>query len=151
MQGIVYSYLVNGVIKDCREMMKGGGVSKKKIYETGASRSADVDGVRYDLVPPEGVEAVAKAMHEGAIMHGDHNWQKGLKNSVLINHALRHIYIYMQEGHSIEDHIGHACANLMMLKWNEKHLPEFNDLGASWHIEAGSDKLKPNKKDIEKL
>ncbi|SVC10328.1 uncharacterized protein METZ01_LOCUS263182, partial [marine metagenome] len=48
------------------------------------------------------------------------------------------------------DHIGHACANLMMLKWNEKNLPEFNDLGASWHIEAGSDKLKPNTKDIEK-
>tara|TARA_R100000687_G_C6302068_1_gene96402 strand:- start:291 stop:467 length:177 start_codon:yes stop_codon:yes gene_type:complete len=56
----------------------------------------------------------------------------------------------MEEGHGSEDHIGHACANLMMLKWNEKNLPEFNDLGASWHIEAGSDKLKPNIKDIEK-
>ena len=126
-------------------------MSKKKVYETGASRSADVEGVRYDLVPPEGVEAVAEAMHEGAVNHGDHNWKKCLKNSVLINHALRHIYLYMKEGHGFEDHIGHACANLMMLKWNEKHLPEFNDLGASWHIEAGSDKLKLNRKDIEKL
>ena len=131
-------------------MMKGTTVPKKTMYETGASRSADVADVRYDLVPPEGVEAVARAMHVGAVSHGDNNWKKGLKNSVYVNHALRHIYIYMEEGHSKEDHIGHACANLMMLKWNEKNLPEFNDLGASWHIEAGSDKLKPNIKDIEK-
>jgi hypothetical protein len=150
MQGILYNYILNGVKNDLHKMMKGGVVSKKKVYETGASRSSDVEGVRYDLVPAEGVEAVAQAMHEGAESHGDHNWKKGLKNSVLVNHALRHIYIYMKEGHQAEDHIGHACANLMMLKWNEKHLPEFNDLGASWHVEAGSDKLKPNIKDIEK-
>ena len=87
MQGVLYNYITNGIKKDIRQMMKGGSVSKKKVYETGASRSADVEGVRYDLVPAEGVEAVAEAMHEGAIKHGDHNWQKGLKNSVLINHA----------------------------------------------------------------
>jgi hypothetical protein len=100
----------------------------KTVYETGASRSADVRGVRYDLVPPEGIEAVAKAMYVGSINHGDHNWKKGLKHSVYINHALRHINLYMQ-GKSEEDHIGHALANLMMLVWNAKHLPEFNDLG----------------------
>ena len=34
----------------------------------------------------------------------------------------------MKEGNTKEDHIGHALANLMMLKWNEVNLPEFNDL-----------------------
>ena len=97
-------------------------------YETGATRSADATGVRYDLVPPEGVEAVAKAMHEGAVTHGDNNWKKGLRNSILVNHAMRHIVEYMKEGNTTEDHIGHALANLMMLKWNEVNLPEFNDL-----------------------
>jgi hypothetical protein len=109
-------------------MIKGGILSEKKTYKSGATRSADVEGVRYDLVPAEGVEAVARAMYEGAINHGDHNWKKGLKHSVYVNHALRHINLFMQ-GKSDEDHIGHALANLMMLVWNDKHLPEFNDLG----------------------
>jgi hypothetical protein len=103
-------------------------VSNLTTYETGATRSADADGVRYDLVPPEGVEAVARAMHVGAVTHGDNNWKKGLRNSILVNHAMRHIVEYMKEGNTKEDHIGHALANLMMLKWNEVNLPEFNDL-----------------------
>ena len=108
---------------------------EKTIYNTGASRSADAKGVRYDLVPAEGIEAVAKAMYVGSIHHGDHNWKKGLKHSVYINHALRHINLYMQ-GKDGEDHIGHALANLMMLVWNSKHLPEFNDLGIeNWNGE----------------
>lgn len=103
-------------------------MSNLTTYETGATRSADADGVRYDLVPPEGVEAVARAMHVGAVTHGDNNWKKGLRNSILVNHAMRHIVEYMKEGNTKEDHIGHALANLMMLKWNEVNLPEFNDL-----------------------
>ncbi|SVA86321.1 uncharacterized protein METZ01_LOCUS139175, partial [marine metagenome] len=94
--------MIINIIYETINMMKGGIVSKKTVYETGASRSADVEGVRYDLVPPEGVEAVAKAMHVGAVGHGDNNWKKGLKNSVYVNHALRHIYIYMKEGHGSE-------------------------------------------------
>ena len=94
---------------------------EKTIYNTGASRSADAKGVRYDLVPAEGIEAVAKAMYVGSIHH--------------VNHALRHINLYMQ-GKDGEDHIGHALANLMMLVWNSKHLPEFNDLGIeNWNGE----------------
>ena len=103
-------------------------MSNLTTYETGATRSADADGVRYDLVPPEGVEAVARAMHVGAVTHGDNNWKKGLRNSILVNHAMRHIVEYMKDGNTKEDHIGHALANLMMLKWNEVNLPEFNDL-----------------------
>mgnify|MGYP001421509379 FL=1 len=103
-------------------------MSNLTTYETGATRSADAEGVRYDLVPPEGVEAVARAMHVGAVTHGDNNWKKGLRNSILVNHAMRHIVEYMKEGNTAEDHIGHALANLMMLKWNEVNLPEFNDL-----------------------
>ena len=103
-------------------------MSDLTTYETGATRSSDADGVRYDLVPAEGVEAVAKAMYVGAVTHGDNNWKKGLRNSILVNHAMRHIIEYMKEGNTSEDHVGHALANLMMLKWNEANLPEFNDL-----------------------
>ena len=103
-------------------------MSSLTTYETGATRSADASETRYDLVPAEGIEAVARAMYTGAVTHGDHNWKKGLKNSVLVNHALRHIVEFLKAGDVGEDHIGHALANLMMLKWNEVNLPEFNDI-----------------------
>jgi hypothetical protein len=121
-------------------------VSDLTTYETGATRSADVKGVRYDLVPPEGVEAVAKAMHIGAVTHGANNWKKGLKNSILVNHAIRHIVEYLKEGNTTEDHIGHALANLMMLKWNEVNLPEFNDLNNI--VEEFADELPPVKRKV---
>ena len=100
-------------------------MSDVTTYETGATRSADAEGVRYDLVPPEGIEAVAKAMSVGATTHGAHNWKKGLRNSILINHALRHIVEYMKEGSVNEDHIGHALANLMMLNDLNNVVQEF--------------------------
>lgn len=121
-------------------------MSEVTTYETGAQRSGDTDGVRYDLIPPEGLESVAIAMREGAVKYGDHNWQKGLKNSVLVNHALRHIVEYMKEGGGKEDHIGHALANLMMLKWNEANLPEFNDLNNQ--KEEFADALSPAKRRV---
>ena len=121
-------------------------MSDLTTYETGATRSADVSGVRYDLVPPEGVEAVAKAMHVGAVTHGDNNWKKGLKNSVLVNHAIRHIVEYLKEGNTTVDHIGHALANLMMLKWNEVNLPEFNDLNNI--VEEFAKEMPPMKRKV---
>ena len=121
-------------------------MSDLTTYETGATRSADVTGVRYDLVPPEGVEAVARAMHTGAVTHGSNNWKKGLKNSILVNHAIRHIVEYLKEGNTTEDHVGHALANLMMLKWNEVHLPEFNDLNNV--VEEFAEEMPPLKRKV---
>lgn len=121
-------------------------MSDLTTYDTGATRSADASGTRYDLVPAEGIEAVARAMHEGAVTHGDHNWKKGLKNSVLVNHALRHIVEFLKEGSANEDHIGHALANLMMLKWNEANLPEFNDLDNT--IEEFAEEMPPVKRPV---
>ena len=121
-------------------------MSDVTTYETGATRSADAEGVRYDLVPPEGIEAVAKAMAVGATTHGAHNWKKGLRNSILINHALRHIVEYMKEGSVNEDHIGHALANLMMLKWNEANLPELNDLNNV--VQEFAEELPPVKRPV---
>jgi len=121
-------------------------MSDLTTYETGATRSADASGTRYDLVPAEGIEAVARAMHEGAVTHGDHNWKQGLKNSVLVNHALRHIVEFLKEGNVHEDHVGHALANLMMLKWNESNLPEFNDLNNE--IQEFAEEMPPVKRPV---
>ena len=88
-------------------------------YENGGKRERIRE--RYDLLPARAIKLVAIAMGEGAIKYGDENW-KGLPESNLVNHALRHIMEYMS-GDRDEPHLSHAAANLLMLANTE----EFNE------------------------
>ena len=85
----------------------GGNV---KVYAGGAKRS-DIGDCRYDLIP--GLHAVALAMGQGAKKFGENNW-KGLDSAVCINHALRHIFLWLS-GDRSEHHMSHAACNLLML------------------------------------
>lgn len=82
------------------------------MYVGGGQR--DKVAERFDLVPPDALLAVAKAMGEGAAKYGDENW-RGLPMNNLLNHAMRHIVLYMS-GDRDEDHLGHAAAGLLMAK-----------------------------------
>ena len=84
----------------------------REVYEGGGQRDRIEE--RFDLIPPTAMMAVAKAMAQGARRYGDYNWQ-GLPIENILNHAMRHIVLYM-EGDRDEDHLGHAAANLMMAK-----------------------------------
>ncbi len=55
-------------------------------------------GVRFDLLVPEFLEAMAKIMSVGSKKYGDRNWEKGLtgENSG-INHAMAHLAAYMAD------------------------------------------------------
>lgn len=53
-------------------------------------------------------------MGEGAQKYGDRNWE-GLPIDNVLNHAIRHIYLYL-EGDRSEDHLGHGAAGLLMAK-----------------------------------
>lgn len=81
-----------------------------KVYESGAKRS-DIGDCRYDLIP--GLHSVALAMGQGAKKFGENNW-RGLESSICINHALRHIFLWLS-GDRSEPHMSHAACNLLML------------------------------------
>lgn len=81
-------------------------------YDTGAERSADCDGVRYDLITPVGLRALAKTYAEGAEKFGAHNWENGMPAADLLNHAIAHIYSFLG-GDRSEDHLGHAAWNVL--------------------------------------
>lgn len=85
-------------------------------YENGGKRERIRE--RYDLLPARAIKLVAIAMGEGAIKYGDHNW-KGLPETNLVNHALRHIMEYLS-GDRSEPHLSHAAANLLMLADTEE-------------------------------
>lgn len=96
-------------------------------YESGAVRSADAEDVRYDLISPFGLERLARTYAEGAAKYSDHNWRKGMPVSVMINHAMRHVVLYLR-GDRAEDHLAHAAWNLFAVMEFEATRPELLDL-----------------------
>jgi hypothetical protein len=96
-----------------------------KAFATGAVRSKDADGVRYDLISPVALEAIAETYAEGAAKYGDNNWQKGMPVSDLLNHAIRHVYLFLG-GDRSEPHLAHATWNLMAAIHSYKEWPHLN-------------------------
>lgn len=82
-----------------------------KLYPNGAKRGAVRE--RFDLIPPLGLQAVAEAMAKGSARYGDDNW-RGLPKEEMVNHAIRHLVLWMA-GDRSEPHAAHAAANCLML------------------------------------
>lgn len=77
-------------------------------------------GVRYDLLVPEFLEAMAQLMHAGTHydqVPGEPNWQKGLPGEKSpINHIMDHLINY-QMGYS-HDHLGNRRYHLAAVALN---------------------------------
>jgi hypothetical protein len=76
-------------------------------------------------VPATGVRRVAEAMAEGASKYGENNWEKGMPVKYLLNHAIAHIYQFI-DGDRSEDHLGHAAANMLMACHSAEKWPGLN-------------------------
>lgn len=94
---------------------------------TSAVRSTDADMYRFDLIPQRMLERVAKVMAVGAARYGAHNWEKGFPWSSVVNHLLRHAYLYLI-GDKTEDHLAHMVCNLGFLIEYETTRSEMNDI-----------------------
>lgn|SRR3990167_2015338 len=103
--------------------------SNRKVHDTGAVRSRDAEGVRYDLISPVGLRRLAETYDEGSKKYSDHNWRKGFKFSDVLNHAMKHIEQW-RSGDTSEDHLAHAAWNLFTLMDFEETLPAMNDIPA---------------------
>jgi len=86
-----------------------------EVNERGGKQSRIV--CRYDLVDSLAIHRLALILHEGAEKYGEDNWRQIPARSH-INHALRHIYMYLDgagdDDDYPEDHLGHAFCRLMM-------------------------------------
>jgi hypothetical protein len=94
-------------------------------FGTGAVRSSDVEGFRYDLISPIGLREVARACAEGAGKYGDWNWEKGMPVHDLLNHVLAHVYQFLS-GDRSEPHLGHAAWGLLAAIHSHELWPELN-------------------------
>lgn len=96
-------------------------------FETGAKRGTDHADCDISLIPPEAVRACGRAFVEGAKKYGRDNWLKGFPQMGIINHALQHIFSYL-DGDTSEEHLGHAMWNIGVAIHQAKHRPDLMDL-----------------------
>ena len=100
--------------------------NKNHEYNTGAVRSADCKNVRYDLISPIGLKALAETYAEGAEKFGACNWENGMPATDMLNHALAHIYKFLG-GDRSEEHLAHAAWNLLGAIHSLEQWPELNE------------------------
>ena len=56
----------------------------------------------------------AQALHEGAVKYGERNWEKGIPESNLLNHAFYHLF-QLVLGDESENHKSHLVWNVLTL------------------------------------
>lgn len=100
--------------------------SKLRRFESGATRSRDWDGVRYDLISPVGLRRLAARYAHGAARHGDRNWEGGMPAGDVLNHLYAHLNAW-QAGDRSDDHLAAAAWGLFTLMHYEERRPECID------------------------
>ena len=91
-----------------------------RIFASGARRNSAEGKGRYDLLPVEAIEALAKRFEYGAKLHGDNNWRFGIPNASLFDSALRHLFQALS-GKTDEDHLAACLWNVSVLIYNREH------------------------------
>ena len=107
----------------------GGDVQSRQSREHEAEFMANLAGIkpdggglrhndlknRLDLVPPEWPWALADITTRGSLKYAERNWERGMKWSIMVGCALRHLYKFIA-GEQYDKEIG--CHHLAMAAWN---------------------------------
>jgi len=94
--------------------------------EQGGNREANKGRGRFDLIPFEGLEALAIWYEGGANKYGDRNWEKGLSVKDCINRMNRHAS-KAANGRTDEDHLSAVIWNAMAAITLMQRRPDCND------------------------
>lgn len=89
----------------------------------------DEDKIRYDLVPPEAIEGLARVLTFGAKKYADRNWEKGMKWGRVFGALMRHSWAWWrgedkdpETGYS---HLEHAlCCVAFLLTYEARKVGE---------------------------
>lgn len=99
-------------LKAAETLRPGDDPSKKGVkFDNGKTR--------YDLLPPEGVDAVAVILTYGAQKYAARNWEQGMDWSRPFSAALRHLFAWWGGEKTDPDtgksHLWHAATNIFFL------------------------------------
>ena len=80
----------------------------------------DTGKLRYDLIPPEALEGVAKVLTFGASKYDDRNWEKGISYGRLFGSTMRHLWAWWRneenDSESGLSHLDHAACCIFFLR-----------------------------------
>ena len=120
-------------------MLKDQGVME--TAETGCKRESNEGRGRFDLLPYEAIEALAKWYEEGSKKYGDRNWEKGISVKDCVNRMIRHS-LKAGNGWEDEDHLAAVMWNAAAAITMMKRRPDLDD-----HIHRVKERLIQTSKD----
>lgn len=85
---------------------------ERTTFSTGAQRDMHGGKGRMDILPWAAIIEVSKHCEAGALKYGEHNVDKGIPTSSLMDSAMRHAAKYL-DGQEDEDHLLAAAWNLL--------------------------------------
>lgn len=95
----------------------------RRDFDTGSVRDAATDKGRFDLMPFDGLQAVARIFEKGCMKYGERNWEKGQPLHVYLDSGIRHALKYAS-GHRDEPHLAMACWNFLCLIQTEQWIQD---------------------------
>jgi hypothetical protein len=98
-------------------------MADQEVFEGGSTRSKLDE--RYDLIPKEAVDAMARRLALGAARHGENNWRKGgvAFRKASVNHLLRHLLDYIENGNRNDANTDAIICNAAFLCYFEARYP----------------------------
>jgi hypothetical protein len=98
--------------------LKGGGAPYNFSINNEGGVKHDEGKLRYDLIPPEALEALCAVLGYGAEKYSQRNWEKGIADSRLFAAAQRHLWAAhggeLLDPESGFPHDWHAFCNIAM-------------------------------------
>ena len=117
--GIKESFIAPGVLSYGAHSVFGPNVNEENLSSTNEGRKFDADKPRYDLIPPELDEAVAKILAFGAKKYGDRNWENGFNWGRASAALQRHMNAWSRgedkDPETGMSHLWHAACNITFL------------------------------------
>lgn len=91
----------------------------------------DNDKIRYDLIPPEAMQALAIILQKGAAKYEERNWEKGMQWSRVFRAAMGHLWDWwFRRGNDHEtgrSHLEHAlCCVAFLVTYERRRTGEDN-------------------------
>lgn len=96
----------------------------------------DTGKPRYDLIPPESLDAIAQGLTYGANKYGDRNWEGGLSYGRVFAACMRHLWAWWrceaQDSESGLPHLAHAaCCVMFLLAYEARGVGEDDRVGGT--------------------
>ena len=132
--------------EDETSVLPGDGEFVPDVPQLGSREVRDMGKLRYDLIPPDFLEFLARVFGYGAEKYDDNNWMKGLNQSETYACHMRHMQKWWAGENLDEDytdadgnlvkgsglpHLWHTLWNVGVMAYFERHRPDLDDRGVN--------------------